>query len=327
MLASGICHTDRLVAAGRDWWPAYPYVLGHEGVGEIESVGAGVSERRVGERVLLAWKAPCGSCRFCLRGDAQLCADALAVADGLVDADGTTVAPSLRVGSHASMALVPAPAAVPLPADLEPSIACLIGCAGLTGYGAVRHTAAVAPGTRVAVIGCGAVGLAVIMAAREAGASTLVAFDPLPERRVLALRAGATEALDPADPATDAALLELTGGHGMDHAFDAVGSAATTMAGLDCLDTGGTCTLIGTPAVGETMVLDLESLYLKRSTLKVSQYGDVMPDHDAPAVAALHQAGRIDLGLLRGREIVLEDAPRVLREGSAGPVRSVIVFD
>jgi S-(hydroxymethyl)mycothiol dehydrogenase len=327
MLASGICHTDLLVVRGRAWWPDYPYVLGHEGLGRIESVGPGVDAGLTGATVLLAWKAPCGACRACRRGRSWLCVTPPGARGRLRSADGAVMAPSLRVGSHATYAVVPAAAAIELPSELDPALGCVIGCAVLTGFGAVRNTAAAAAGDRVVVFGCGGVGLSVVMAARVSGAVTIVAVDPIPARRELAQRAGASAVLDPASVDVVQQIRSLTGGHGVDHAFDAVGRGVLGDA-IASLDSGGVATLVGTPDVGDEMTLDLEALYLRRTGLRVSQYGDALPARDAPAIAALHAGGRIDLGLLVSRELRLDDAVDGLRDLEAGAaVRTVLRFD
>ena len=328
VLASGICHTDLLVVRGRSWWPDYPYVLGHEGAGTIESVGDGVDAARVGELVLLAWKAPCGRCRFCRSERAWLCADPPRAEGRLRLDDGTPATPSLRVGSHAGLAVVPASAAIPLPAELRPELACLLGCAVLTGVGAVRHTASVRPGERVVVFGCGGVGLSVISGARLAAAGCIVAVDPRPERRELARRLGAQHAIDADDPAVVERIRKASGGSGADHAFDAVGQGAVIERALQCLDSGGVCTLVGTPEVSDIARVPLELMYLKRLGLRVSQYGDVIPSRDAPELAALQLEGKLDLDALLGEEVRPDDAPHgLLRLQRGQGLRTVIRFE
>ncbi len=328
VLASGICHTDLLVVRGRSWWRDYPYVLGHEGAGIIESVGAGVDAGRIGQLVLLAWKAPCGRCRFCAGDRAWLCADPPRADGRLHLSDGTIATPSLRVGSHAGAAVVPAAAAITLPPTLPPELACLLGCAVLTGIGAVRHTARVQPGQHVVVFGCGGVGLSVVSGARLAGAASIVAVDVLPERLELARRLGAHHALAADEPDLVERIRDLTGGFGVDHAFDAVGHSSVISQALQCLDSGGVCTLVGTPDVEDVAHLPLELAYLKRLGLRVSQYGDVIPARDAPELAALQLAGELDLAALLSEELTPSEAPRGLERLERGQgLRSVIRFD
>ena len=330
VLASGICHTDLLVVRGRAWWPDYPYVLGHEGSGIVESVGAGVDAGLLGEHVLLAWKAPCGGCRFCTADRPWLCSDPPRAGTRLRLDDGTPAAPSLRVGSHASLAVVPAAAAIVLPPDLRPELACLLGCAVLTGIGAVRHTARVTAGQSVAVFGCGGVGLSVVSGARLAGAATIVAVDRLPQRLELARRLGAHHTLEAGETGelgVAERVHELTDGFGVDHAFDAVGQGPVIAEALRCLDSGGTCTLVGTPDVEDVADLPLELAYLKRLSFKVSQYGDVIPARDAPELAALQLAGELDLAALLSSELRPDQAPDGLVELERGRgLRSVIRF-
>jgi Zn-dependent alcohol dehydrogenase len=325
VVASGICHTDRLVVAGRSWWPDSPYVLGHEGAGIVESVGPGVDPARVGRPVLLAWKAPCGRCRFCARGDEHRCIDPPRAGPRIQLADGTRATPSLRVGSHAGLAVVPDTAAVDLPDDLPLEPACLLGCAVLTGVGAVRNSARVRPGERVVVFGCGGVGLSVVAGARVAGASIIVAIDPHAGKLEVARRMGATHTLR----GTAAGLVEdicvLSAGLGVDHAFDAVGRGDIIVDALRCLDSGGVCTLVGTPDVTDTATVPLELLYLRRLGLRVSQYGDVLPARDVPALVDAWRAGELDLDALITRRLPLEDAAQglaALEDGAT--IRSVL---
>ena len=326
--ASGICHTDLLVARGRSWWPDYPYVLGHEGSGIVESVGEGVDAGLVGEHVLLAWKAPCGRCRFCTSDRPWLCADPPHAGDRLHLQDGSTARPSLRVGSHAGLAVVPATAAIVLPRELRPELACLLGCAVLTGVGAVRHSARVGAGQSVAVFGCGGVGLSVVSGARLAGATTIVAIDPLPQRLEVAQRLGAHHLLAADAPGLIERVRELTGGLGVDHAFDAVGRGTIIEQALRCLDSGGVCTLVGTPEVDDVAHIPLELAYLKRLGLRVSQYGDVIPARDAPELAALQLAGELDLAALLSAELRPEKALDGLAQLERGEgLRSVIRFE
>lgn len=327
VMASGICHTDRLVTEGRSWWPDSPYVLGHEGAGVVESVGPGVDPDRVGRPVLLAWKAPCGTCRFCARGEEQRCIEPPRAGARLRLSDGAPAAPSLRVGSHAGLAIVSQAAAIDLPPDLPPELACLLGCAVLTGVGAVRNSARVRSGERVVVFGCGGVGLSVVAGARAARASIIVAVDPHERKLDVARRMGATHTLrgTAADVVED--IRTLTAGLGLDHAFDAVGRGDVVVDALRCLDSGGICTLVGTPAVTDTAILPLELLYLRRLGLRVSQYGDVVPARDVPFLVDLWRAGKLDLEALVTRRLPLRDAAdglAALEDGTT--IRTVLEF-
>lgn len=328
MLASGVCHTDLMVVRGV-WWSDHPYVLGHEGLGVVESVGEGVAADLIGRRVLLAWRSPCGACRFCVRGDGRLCVD-LQRAIGRIRSDGGgVVTPSLRLGTHATFAVVAAGQAIPVPDDASPTALSTIGCAVMTGVGAVVNTNSVQPGDRVAVLGCGGVGLSVIQGARMAGASVIVAVDPRLDKLEAARRFGATHAIQSL-PGEDAAeqIRAASGGFGVDHAFEAVGIGEVVAAAIRCCDVGGTATIIGTPDREARLDLAVSDVFFSRLTVKVSQYGDGMPDRDFPMLVAAYQRGDLMLDELVSREIGLAEAPAALAALETGDVlRSVIRFD
>lgn len=328
MLASGVCHTDLMVTQGV-WWSDHPYVLGHEGIGVAESVGDGVAAELVGRRVLLAWRSPCGACRFCARGDARLCVDLQRASGRIRSADGGVVTPSLRLGTHATYAVVAAGQAIPVPDDASPAALCTIGCAVMTGVGAVVNTNAVRPGDRVAVLGCGGVGLSVVQGARMVGASVIVAVDRRQDKLDAARRFGATHTIRSV-PGEDAAeqIRAATGGLGVDHAFEAVGSGEVVGAAVRSCDIGGTATIIGTPDRTARLDLAVSDVFFSRLTVRVSQYGDAIPDRDFPMLVAAYQRGDLLLDELVSREIDLAEAPAALAALETGDVlRSVIRFD
>ena len=309
--ATGVCHSDLHVIEEDGWGHALPVLLGHEGAGTIESVGEGVEGVAAGDRVVLAWKTACGSCVYCLRGAPRLCRKPPSAGPRLHRSDGTVLTPVLRTGTFATRTVVPAVAAVKVPRELPVEQACLIGCAVATGVMSVLETAKVWEGARVAVIGCGAVGLSVIQGARIAGASQIRAID-LDERKVeQALRFGATD----------------TGEGPVDFAFDVVGRKSTFEAGLKMLSAGGTLVLIGLSPSGERAELDLPNLFAKRTTIRVSHGGDHLPQEDFPRLAQLALGGQLDLAGMVTQTIALEGVMDAFDDMKRGDViRSVVTL-
>ena len=278
--ATGVCHTDLHVIEEDGWHHPYPVLLGHEGAGTIEAVGDDVSALVPGDRVVLGWKTACGGCVMCLRGEARKCKRPPAAPARLFRVDGGELTPVLRTGTFATHTVVPQVAAVKIPAELPVDQACLIGCAVATGVMSVLETAQVWAGARVAVIGCGAVGLSVIQGARIAGASQIRAID-LDERKLeQAKRFGATD----------------VGEGPVDFAFDVVGRRSTFELGLSLLASGGALTLIGLSPGGETASVDLPGLFAKRARILVSHGGDHLPAEDFPRLAQWALDGTLDLG-------------------------------
>ena len=277
--ATGVCHSDLHVIEEDGWHHRYPVLLGHEGAGTIEAVGDGVTALAVGDRVVLGWKTACGVCAMCARGEPRRCARPPSAPGRLFRGDGTELTPVLRTGTFATHTVVPQVAAVKIPAELPAEQACLIGCAVATGVMSVLETAKVWEGARVAVIGCGAVGLSVIQGARIAGASQIRAID-LDERKLeQAKRFGATD----------------VGEGPVDFAFDVVGRGSTFELGLSLLALGGTLTLIGLSPGGETARIDLPRLFAKRARVLVSHGGDHLPAEDFPRLAGWALDGTLDL--------------------------------
>jgi Zn-dependent alcohol dehydrogenase len=302
--ATGVCHTDLHVIEEDGWHHPYPVLLGHEGAGTIEAVGDGVTALAVGDRVVLGWKTACGSCEPCLRGEPRRCKRPPAAPGRLFRSDGTELTPVLRTGTFATHTVVPEVAAVKVPAELPVEQACLIGCAVATGVMSVLETAKVWAGARVAVIGCGAVGLSVIQGARIAGASQIRAID-LDERKLeQAKRFGATD----------------VGEGPVDFAFDVVGRRSTFELGLSLLASGGTLTLIGLSPAGETVQVDLPGLFAKRARILVSHGGDHLPAEDFPRLARWALDGTLDLAGMVTRVAPLSGWQDALDALTAGDV-------
>jgi Zn-dependent alcohol dehydrogenase len=302
--ATGVCHSDLHVIEEDGWGHAFPVLLGHEGAGTIEAVGAGVDRLASGDRVVLGWKTTCGQCPTCLRGEPRRCTRPPAAAGRLFRADGGELTPVLRTGTFATHTVVPVASAVKVSRELPVEQACLIGCAVATGVLSVLETARVWDGARVAVIGCGAVGLSVIQGALIAGAAEIRAID-LDERKIeQALQFGATHA----------------GPGRVDFVFDVVGRRATFEQALGMIATGGTVTLIGLSPAHETAELELPALFGRRARILVSHGGDHLPQEDFPRLAQWALDGKLDLAGMVTRTAPLDDWQDALDTMQSGDV-------
>lgn len=307
--ATGVCHSDLHILETGFSHP-FPVLLGHEGAGVVEAIGPGVESVAVGDRVVIGWRAPCGECRWCARGDLRRCRTP-AAAGPRVSAGGRPLTRAFGAGTFATRTVVHEHAAVSVD-GLPPEQSCLLGCAVATGVGSVLETARVWPGARVGVIGCGAVGLCVIQGARIAGAAEVHALD-LDERKLEAARRfGATHTGE----ATR-----------LDFVFDVVGRPETVEQALGMLGHAGTLVYIGLPHPDARAELPLKHVFDRRLRLLVSHGGDHVPALDFPELAAHASAGRLDLAALVTKTIALEDVPRAFDEMRAGDViRSVVVL-
>ncbi len=302
--ATGVCHSDLHVIEEDGWGHTFPVLLGHEGAGTVESIGDGVAGLSPGDRLVLGWKTACGICPTCLRGEPRHCTRPPAAPGRLFRADGAELTPVLRTGTFATHTVVPVASAVKVPRELPAEQACLIGCAVATGVFSVLETAKVWEGARVAVIGCGAVGLSVIQGARIAGASEIRAID-LDERKLeQALRFGATHT----EPGR------------VDFAFDVVGRRSTFEQALGLIATGGTVVLIGLSPDGERVELDLPRLFGRRARILVSHGGDHLPQEDFPRLAQWALEGKLDLPGMVTRTAPLADWQGALDAMQSGDV-------
>ena len=329
MAAVGVCGTDLHSYKG-EWTRPTPIVLGHEGAGVVEAVGRGVDDARVGERVVLSWAPACGECGACRRGRPAACGPlSSAIARGtLLDGhtglslDGATVYRGTATGALADRVVVSADAALPLGGDVPLEQAALLGCAALTGVGAVLNAARPAPGFTALVIGAGGVGQFLVQGARIAGAREILAVDPVAGRREQALALGATRACAPDD--VRAAVRELDP-EGVDYAFDAVGAAATTALALRWTRGGGTAVIVGLPAAGERLDLDPLDFTNREKTLTGTIYGSEDPGVMLPRLLDLVAAGELDLESLVGPSFPLDRADDAFRTSLAGEPGRVLV--
>ena len=326
---SGICRSDLSLLDGK--WPApLPMVLGHEGAGTIAAVGAGVDPARVGEPVVLTFTPACGRCRFCLQGRVNLCTTAARCMNDGVLPDGTTrlarggepLHHLALVSSFATHAVVPANGAIPVPPELDPAVACLLGCGVLTGVMAVTRRASVRPGDSVAVLACGGVGLAAVLGAALVSAHPVIAVDPVASKRELALRLGATHTVDPSAEDPVAAIRRIVA-EGVDHAFEAIGIPAVAEQALAATRTGGTTVLIGQPAIGVSASVPVYELTQFEHDVLGTHIGGATPALDVRVLAALAVAGKLDLAPLVTTRFRLDEIGAAIdatRSGTAGRV-------
>jgi S-(hydroxymethyl)glutathione dehydrogenase/alcohol dehydrogenase len=327
LAAAGVCHSDLSLSNGTLRVPV-PAVLGHEGAGTVVAVGEGVTGLAPGDRVVLNWAPSCGDCPACARGEVWLCADALsgAAAVHARTEDGTELHPGLNVAAFAEETVVPASCALPLPDGVPLTDAALLGCAVLTGYGAVHHAARVRPGESVAVFGAGGVGLATLQAARIAGASRIVAVDVSPHKEELARAAGATDYVLASDR-TPREIRGLTGGQGVDVAVECVGRAVSIRAAWESTRRGGRTTVVGIGGKDEQVTFNALEIFHWGRTLSGCVYGNANPAQDIPVLAEHVRAGRLDLGALVTERIALDGIPAAFENMPAGKGgRALVVF-
>ena len=327
LAAAGVCHSDLSMTTGV-LRAATPVVLGHEGAGTVVSVGEGVSTVRPGDRVVLNWAPACGHCHLCGLGEPWLCENqyAASVETYASLADGTELYPGLGVAAFAEETVVSERALIPLPEGVPLTSAALLGCAVLTGYGAVHNAAKVRAGESVVVYGLGGVGLAVLQSARIAGASPSIAVDVTPEKEELARRHGATDFLV-ADEQTAKAVRKLTGGHGADHAFECVGRGSTIRAAWSATRRGGRTTVVGIGGKEDMVSFSALEVFHFARTLTACVYGNSDPVRDLPVLAEHVRAGRLDLESLITDRITLDEIPAAFERMAAGRGgRSLVIF-
>jgi S-(hydroxymethyl)mycothiol dehydrogenase len=326
--ACGVCHTDLHVVETGGWGMRFPILLGHEGAGVVEEVGPDVTEVAPGDRVVIAWRAPCGdACAACRRGDPRRCSNNLRAGRRMRRAaDGAVLSPVLRCGTFADRVIVHEACAVKVPETLPLEQACLLACGFSTGAGAALWATPVREGASVAVIGCGGVGLAVVQGARLAGAERIVAVDVLPEKLALALELGATDAVDGSAGDAVARVRELTGG--VEFAFSAVTAASGLVDAVRMCGYAGTATLVGVPLPGRTLDLDLElDLFHPKVAIAVTHGGDTVPQRDVPFLAQAALDGKLDLGRFVTKTIGLDEVPDALDDLHAPTgIRTVVAI-
>jgi len=330
---AGVCHSDVSVLDGTIPFPT-PVVLGHEGAGIVREVGAGVTALNAGDHVVLSWAPACGECPSCREGRAVLCdrvekvtfRNRLPNGAARLHARDRDVAPFLGTACFADCAVVPESAAIKVPADVPLEALATLGCAVITGVGAVLNAAQVPKGARVAVIGAGGVGLNIVQGAAIAGCEMIVAIDRRPAPLTIAQQFGATDVVD-ASGDVAAAVRSLTNGRGADYVFDSVGSPTTLATALAAAKKGGAVVITGLSRVDAQGVINMFPFVMQEKRLIGSVYGSGQPRRDIPQLVSLFQEGRLKLRELVARTyplIGINDALQAL-ESSDG-ARGVITF-
>jgi len=324
--ASGVCHSDLSMAKG--WVPIpTPSILGHEGAGRVVEVGAEVRAVKPGDRVIASFIPACGVCWYCVRGLTQHCERNNDAKPPRMDrADGTPMTTTSGLGTFAELMVVDQAAVVKVETDLPSDQLALIGCGIMTGVGAALNTAQVVPGSTVAVFGCGGVGQSVIQGARIAGASRIIAVDPVALKRDTALRLGATDVVDPDEGDPSRAVRALCGGRGADYAFEVIGLPETMVQAWRATRPGGTAVMVGMPRSDAQVTFPAFLMFASERRILGSLYGSAQVRRDFPRMVQLAETGRLDLASMVSRHIDLHGVNDAFRAMEAGEtIRSVIV--
>ncbi|MDI2131010.1 S-(hydroxymethyl)mycothiol dehydrogenase [Yinghuangia seranimata] len=324
--ACGVCHTDLHYREGgiND---EFPFLLGHEAAGVVESVGEGVTGLAPGDYVVLAWRAPCGECRSCLRGRPWYCFASLNATQKMTLEDGTPLSPALGIGAFAELTLVAAGQCVKVDPAARPEAAGLIGCGVMAGFGAAANTGNVQRGDSVAVIGCGGVGNAAIAAAHLAGARKVIAVDVDDRKLEWAKGFGATDTVNARETDPVEAIKALTEGNGADLVVEAVGRPETYEQAFYARDLAGTVVLVGVPTPDLKIELPMIEVFGRGGALKSSWYGDCLPTRDFPMLIDLYLRGRLPLDGFVSETIKLDEVEAAFTKMHHGDVlRSVVVL-
>jgi S-(hydroxymethyl)glutathione dehydrogenase/alcohol dehydrogenase len=331
--AAGVCHSDWHIING-DWTLPLPMVLGHEAAGVVEEVGAAVSHVKPGDHVIFSFRPQCGRCLYCSIGRSILCdghqTARWAMLDGTcrLKRDGQDIFQMARIGTFAESVVCPAEMLVPIRKEMPWPQAALMGCCVPTGVGAVTRCAEVEAGASVLVIGCGGVGLNVVQGARLAGAATIVACDLLDSKLAYARDFGATHTVNGAKDKVVDYVRGLTGGRGVDYAFDAIGGEATTLQIVDAIRPGGTAVIVGMAAMAVRAPITPYMMALQEKCLKGTMYGSVRPDLDFPRLVDLYMQRRLRIDELVSRTYRIDEINEgfaALRTGQVA--RGVVTFD
>ena len=325
--ACGVCHTDLHYREGgiND---DFPFLLGHEAAGEVEAVGEGVTGLQPGDFVILNWRAVCGDCRACRRGEPWYCFATHNATQKMTLEDGTELSPALGIGAFADKTLVAAGQCTKVDRSARAAAVGLLGCGVMAGLGAAINTGNVGRGTSVAVIGCGGVGMAAIAGSVLAGAGTVIAVD-LDDRKLEWARGmGATHTVNSTQSDPVEAIQSATGGHGADVVIDAVGRPETWKQAFYARDLAGTVVLVGVPTPDMRIPdIPLLDVFGRGGALKSSWYGDCLPSRDFPMLVDLYQQGRLDLDAFVSEEIALDDVEAAFDKMHQGDVlRSVVIL-
>jgi len=324
--ACGVCHTDLHYREGgiND---DYPFLLGHEAAGIVESVGAGVTEVAPGDFVVLNWRAVCGDCRACRKGKPWYCFNTHNATQKMTLEDGTELSPALGIGAFVEKTLVAAGQCTKVDPSARPAAVGLLGCGVMAGIGASINTGGVTRGDSVAVIGCGGVGDGAVVGAALAGATTIIAIDTDDQKLEWARKFGATHTINARGKDVVAEVQALTGGNGADVVIEAVGRPETYKQAFYARDLAGTVVLVGVPTPEMTIELPLADVFGRGGALKSSWYGDCLPTRDFPLITELYLQGRVDLDAFVSEEIRLDQVEAAFEKMHTGGVlRSVVIF-
>jgi S-(hydroxymethyl)mycothiol dehydrogenase len=324
--ACGVCHTDLHYREGgiND---EFPFLLGHEAAGVVAAVGEGVTDVAPGDFVILNWRAVCGQCRACSRGEPWYCFSTHNATQKMTLADGTPLSPALGIGAFAEKTLVAAGQCTKVDPAIKPEVAGLLGCGVMAGLGAALNTAAVRRGETVAVIGCGGVGDAAVLGASVAGARTVIAIDVDDRKLEWARGFGATHVINSRAQDIVEGVQALTGGFGADVVIEAVGRPELYKAAFYARDLAGRVVLVGVPTPDMTIELPLIDLFGRGGSLKSSWYGDCLPSRDFPTLVDLHLSGRLPLEKFVSETIGIDDVEAAFTKMHDGAVlRSVVTL-
>ncbi len=332
VVACGVCHSDWSCMHGILRAPV-PSVLGHEMGGVVEAVGPGVDNVKVGDHVIAGPTPHCGHCEFCVEDKPVLCTKAAPMFIDATMLDGTTrlrrrgeiVYQLSGIAGFAEQAVVPAGALVKVDPGVPLDVVCVLGCGVMTGVGAVVNTAKVEPGSTVAVLGCGGVGLSAIQAARIAGARQIIAIDPVPSRRALAMKLGATDEIDPAAGDVVKAVKKLTRG-GVHYAFEVIGRTDTITQAFNMVRASGTAVAVGAPKISDEVAIRAGG-FLADKVLRGSLYGGSRPRRDIPRMIDWYRSGALRLDEMVTHRIPLaniNDAFELMQSGTGA--RAVVTM-
>lgn len=327
--ACGVCHTDLAYRDG-DIEDAYPFLLGHEAAGVVEQVGSGVTHVAEGDFVVLNWRAVCGECRACKKGEPKYCFNTFNASKPMTLEDGTELTAALGIGAFAEKTLVHEGQCTKVDVDEDPAVAGLLGCGVMAGLGAAVNTGEIQIGESVVVFGCGGVGMAAIAGAALAGAAVIIAVDLDEEKLALSREFGATHTINSKNLGEDDVIervREIAGGFGTDVAIDAVGIMPTWRQAFYSRDLAGRLVMVGVPNQTAQIEIPAIDFFGRGGSLKSSWYGDCLPERDFPAYVDLHLAGRFPLDKFVSERVGLGDVEQAFATMKAGKVlRSVVVL-
>ncbi|CAN5195006.1 S-(hydroxymethyl)mycothiol dehydrogenase [soil metagenome] len=330
--ACGVCHTDLHYREGgiND---DFPFLLGHEASGIVEAVGDDVTSVAPGDFVILNWRAVCGDCRACNRGEPQYCFATHNATQKMTLEDGTVLSPALGIGAFAEKTLVAAGQCTKVDPAARPAAVGLLGCGVMAGIGAAINTGAATRGKSVAVIGCGGVGIAAVAGAALSGASPVIAVDIDSKKLEAATKLGATHTINSSEVDAIEEIKRIcaetyAGAEGADVVIEAVGRPETWKQAFYARDLAGTVVLVGVPTpdmkIPEIPLIDV---FGRGGSLKSSWYGDCLPSRDFPMLVDLYQQGRLDLDAFVSEEIGIDDIEAAFEKMHHGDVlRSVVIL-